>query len=69
MRLAYADPPYIGCAERIYGDLHPDAAVYDDPQAHLALMRRLNEEFDGWALNPMTKYTTFFPAAGLFKKQ
>lgn len=31
MKAAYADPPYLGMAEKFYGDLHPEAAKYDDP--------------------------------------
>ena len=47
MRFAYADPPYLGCAARLYGD-----ATYDDPQAHQRLIVRLCDEFpDGWALS------------------
>lgn len=43
MRIAYADPPYIGQAKRMYG---PDAREVNHPLllAHLA-------EFDGWALS------------------
>ena len=45
MRFAYADPPYLGCAKRCYGD-----ATYDDLAAHAALIQRLGVEFpDGWA--------------------
>jgi hypothetical protein len=49
MRFAYADPPYLGCAVRLYGD-HPEAAVYDTVAGHAALIERLGE-FDGWALS------------------
>ena len=45
MRIAYADPPYLGCA-KIYGD----DLTYDDPEAHRALIGRLNE-YDAWALS------------------
>ena len=45
-RLAYADPPYVGLAERYYGD-HPDYAGEVD---HLELLRALSG-FDGWALS------------------
>jgi hypothetical protein len=49
MRLAYADPPYLGCAQKYYGD-HPEAAVYDSVDGHRALIDRLCDEFpDGWA--------------------
>lgn len=47
MRFAYADPPYLGCAAKLYGD-----ATYDAPEAHGALIARLCEEYpDGWALS------------------
>jgi hypothetical protein len=48
MRLAYADPPYLGCSR--YYD-HPDAARFDDPAAHGALMADLAARFDGWAMS------------------
>lgn len=51
MRFAYADPPYLGLAAKFYGHLHPDAADYDKPEAHQALIERLCAEFDGWALS------------------
>jgi hypothetical protein len=31
-------------------DFHPDAAYWDTPEAHRALIERLHAEFDGWAL-------------------
>ena len=46
LRLAYADPPYPGKAW-IYRD-HPDYAGEVD---HVALIRRLADEYDGWALS------------------
>jgi hypothetical protein len=46
MRVAYADPPYVGCAH-LYRD-HPDYAGEVD---HAALIRRLTDEFDGWVLH------------------
>lgn len=45
-RLAYADPPYPGCAKRYYGD-HPD---YGGEVDHVELIRRLSS-YDGWALS------------------
>jgi hypothetical protein len=52
MRFAYADPPYYGYAEKFYGKLHPEAAVYDSLDAHAKLIQRLQDEFpDGWALS------------------
>jgi hypothetical protein len=68
MRLAIADPPYLGRG-RWYGahggrrtvfrsngtmnrpaDVHPDAAIWDDPTTHVQLIKRLRDEFDGWAV-------------------
>jgi hypothetical protein len=51
VKAAYADPPYLGCGTKHYGSLHPEAAEYDDPQAHKRLIERLNDEFDCWALS------------------
>ncbi len=46
MRLAYADPPYPGCA-KLYRD-HADFAGEVD---HAALLARLDADFDGWLLH------------------
>lgn len=46
MKLGYADPPYPGCAD-LYRD-HPDYAGEVD---HVALVERLEREFDGWVLH------------------
>ncbi len=52
MKFAYADPPYLGLAAKFYGHLHPDAADYDKPETHQALIDRMCDEFsDGWALS------------------
>lgn len=52
MKFAYADPPYLGLAEKFYGHLHPEAAAYDDPETHRQLIARLCDEFpDGWAMS------------------
>ena len=48
MRVMYADPPYLGCA-KLYD--HPEARVYDEPGAHVALMERMEAEADSWALS------------------
>lgn len=63
MRLAIADPPYLGRAVRWYGaggcgdghgkgqaDNHPDAHLWDHPETHRQLARQLLEEFDGFAI-------------------
>lgn len=47
MRIAYADPPYIGQARKHYAK-HPDYAGEVD---HAELVGRLVTEFDGWALS------------------
>lgn len=51
MRAAYADPPYLGCGKRHYGDLHAEAAAFDDPAEHRRLIERLSDENDCWALS------------------
>lgn len=51
LKAAYADPPYIGCGAKHYGDLHTDAADYDDPETHRLLVERLCDQFDCWALS------------------
>ena len=56
MKAAYADPPYLGPAQEFYGELHPNAAEYDDPETHKRLIERLSDEFDAWALS-MTSTT------------
>ncbi len=45
MRFAYADPPYLGNAKKLYGD-----ATYDDPEEHRRLILEL-EPYDAWALS------------------
>lgn len=50
MKLAYADPPYLGQGHQ-YTDTEIAAErVYDDPSAWADLIGRLNE-LDGWALS------------------
>jgi len=50
MKFAYADPPYLGCAKKLYGD-----ETYDNPEAHRALVARLCDEYpDGWAMSLST---------------
>lgn len=51
MRVAYADPPYLGLAAKFYGKLHPEAAEYDKPETHQRLIERLCDEFDCWAMS------------------
>ena len=48
MKIAYADPPYVGQSKKHYGD-HPDYAGEVD---HQALIARLVDDYpDGWALS------------------
>lgn len=49
MRLAYADPPYLGCG-RLYPE-HPNARDYDQAEAHGELMAEMDAAYDGWALS------------------
>lgn len=51
MKAAYADPPYFGLAAQFYGERHPDAADYDRLETHAALIERLNDEYDAWAMS------------------
>lgn len=46
MKIAYADPPYPGCAD-LYKD-HPDYAGEVD---HRALVAHLEADYDGWVLH------------------
>lgn len=76
MRLAIADPPYLGRAALWYGgkgrskqgtqgracgrgdgaaEFHPDAARWDDPAEHIALMDAMDSEYDGWAMAASSK--------------
>lgn len=50
MRLAYADPPYLGCCGK-YGHRHEEPwGCWDDVGTHSALVNHL-AEFDGWAMS------------------
>jgi hypothetical protein len=52
MKFAYADPPYYKQGKRLYGELHPEAAVWDAKQGHLDLIDRMMQEFpDGWVMS------------------
>lgn len=62
MKLAYADPPYLGCA-RLYPE-HPESYLWDDPQTHAALLGRLEADYDGWAYSATsTTLATLLPLA------
>lgn len=47
MKIAYADPPYLGMGKR-YPE-HPESRIWDDPQTHKDLLFRLDADYDGWA--------------------
>lgn len=51
MKFAYADPPYFGYSAQFYGNMHAEAAIYDTLEGHKALIERLCDEYDGWALS------------------
>ncbi len=51
MKIAYADPPYLGCG-KLYADRHPEALTWNDPAKHRQLILQLGDEFpDGWAIS------------------
>jgi hypothetical protein len=62
MRLAIADPPYLGRADRWYGagrghrgglgraTAHEAAAEWDNPATHQALVAQLEADYDGWVI-------------------
>lgn len=51
MKVAYADPPYLGCC-KLYDHYHPDGRCWDDFSTHVALIERLGRDFpEGWALS------------------
>jgi hypothetical protein len=55
MRVAYADPPYLGTsafgAVHHYGEHHAEAADWNDPETHRRLVGQLSSDFDAWALS------------------
>lgn len=54
MRVAYADPPYLGMCgayEHHHGD---DGRCWDDLETHRLLVDRLSADFDAWALHLST---------------
>lgn len=66
MRLAYADPPYLGCCG-LYDHYHPDGRCWDDLETHRALVERLERDYDGWALSCSS--TSLFDLGTLFDPQ
>lgn len=62
MRLAYADPPYLGCAH-LYPE-HPDSSRWDNPAEHGTLMATMDRDYDGWAFSlSSTSLQTLLPLA------
>jgi hypothetical protein len=54
VRVAYADPPYLGCCG-LYDHYHPDGRCWDEPETHRLLSAQLEMDFpDGWALSCST---------------
>lgn len=52
MKVAYADPPYLGQAKIFYSKHHPQAGEWDKLETHKQLIERLCDEFpDGWAMS------------------
>ena len=52
MRIAYADPPYLGCCGLYKHDHGQDGLCWNDLRTHANLIARLTREFpDGWALS------------------
>jgi hypothetical protein len=54
VRVAYCDPPYLGCCG-LYDHQHPDGRCWDDVETHRLLIAQLEMDFpDGWALSCST---------------
>jgi hypothetical protein len=52
VKFAYVDPPYHGMGKKMYGELHSEAAKWDDKQSHIDLLARIAEEYpDGWVFS------------------
>jgi hypothetical protein len=62
MRIAYADPPYIGCAHLYRG--HPDYAGEVD---HARLIARFQCDYDGWILHAAATLESFAVLAPLIR--
>lgn len=63
MKIGYADPPYVGCAH-LYKD-HPDYAGEVD---HVALLDRLETDYDGWVLHASATPKSFALLAPLVEQ-
>jgi hypothetical protein len=64
VRVAYADPPYLGYCGKFYGHRHEEPyGCWDDTWTHLQLFVRLLE-FDGWACSATSQsLATLLPLA------
>jgi len=52
VKFAYADPPYYTKGKKYYGELHKDAAIWDEKESHLELIQSLKDNYpDGWAMS------------------
>jgi hypothetical protein len=52
VRIAYADPPYLGCCSLYKHEHGDDGKCWDRTQTHADLIARLEREYpDGWALS------------------
>lgn len=60
MRLAYADPPYLGCA-KFYPE-HPEALIWNRVGTHVRLIREMAADYDGWAFSCSS--TSLMPILG-----
>ncbi len=52
MKFAYADPPYYKRGKADYGNLHPEAHIWDLKKTQRNLIEKLKNEYpDGWAMS------------------
>ena len=65
-RLAYADPPYLGCCG-LYDHYHPDGLCWDHISTHAALIQRLEHDYDGYALSATSQ--SLFDLLPLFEER
>lgn len=51
MKIAYSDPPYLGCCAK-YDHYHPDGKCWDDVETYRLHIESLTADYpDGWALS------------------
>lgn len=61
MKLAYADPPYLGCCG-YYGHRHEEPwGCWDEPGIHMKLLYHLAENYDGWAYSATSQSLVRLP--------